>query len=170
MFLKKCASEVGEARKKRRRGNKRPATDLGQRAGNKATGNIPELANTTFMVVIHRVLNGNNVQTSTMQFQASYTHVRHCEELIDFIEKNCSPKEPYCLTALYKCNLTQEELDEQYMGLYKQWQIMKDPPYDQVSYNSSLSNAFKLKLGHNVKLFLIEMKAVTGKDIAEHVM
>jgi hypothetical protein len=170
MFLKKCASEVREARKKGRRGNKRPATDLGERAGKKARGNVPELPNSTFMVVIRRVPNGNNDPTSSMQFQASYTDVRHWEELIDFIEKNCGPKEPYCLTALYKCNLTQEELDEEYMGLYAPGQMMNDPLYGQISYNSSLSNAFKLKLGHDVQLFLIEMKAATGKEIAEHVM
>jgi len=29
MFLKKCASEIQEARKKGRRGNKRPPTDFG---------------------------------------------------------------------------------------------------------------------------------------------
>jgi len=34
----------------------------------------------------------------------------------------------------------------------------------------SLSNAFKLKLQHNVNLFLVEMKAATGREIAEHVM
>jgi hypothetical protein len=96
--------------------------------------------------------------------------VRHWEELLDFIEKNCGPKEPYCLTALYKCNLTQEELDEEYMGLYAPGQMMNDPLYGQISYNSSLSNAFKLKLGHDVQLFLVEMKAATGKEIAEHVM
>jgi len=96
--------------------------------------------------------------------------VRHWEELIDPIEKYCGPKEPYCLTALYKCNLTQEELDEEYMGLYAPGQMMNDPLYGQISYNSSLSKTFKLKLGHNVQLFLIEMKAVTGKDIAKHVM
>ena len=71
---------------------------------------------------------------------------------------------------LYKCNLTQVELDEEYMGLYAPGQMMNDPLYDQISYNSSLSNAFKLKLGHNVQLLLIEMKAATGKEIAEHVM
>jgi len=121
------------------------------------------------MVVIRRVPNGNNHQTSRMQLQALYTDVRHWEELIDFIEQNCCPKEPYCLTALYKCNLTQEELDEEYMGLYTLGQ-MNDPLYGQISYNSSLSNAFKLKLGHDVKLFLVEIKAATGKDIAEHVL
>jgi hypothetical protein len=52
MFLKKCASEVREASKKGRQGNKRPATDLGEGAGKKVRGNVAELPNTTFMVVI----------------------------------------------------------------------------------------------------------------------
>jgi len=64
----------------------------------------------------------------------------------------------------------QEELDEEYMGLYAPGPIMNDPLYGQISYNSSLSNAFKFKLGHNVKIFLVDMKAATGKDIAEHIM
>ena len=63
----KCASEVREARKKGRRGNKRPATDVGERAGNQAIGNIPELPNKTFMVVLRRVPHGNNDQTSSIQ-------------------------------------------------------------------------------------------------------
>jgi hypothetical protein len=53
MFLKKCASEVQEARKKGRRGNKRPAADLGNSTSKKARGNVSELPNTTFTVVIH---------------------------------------------------------------------------------------------------------------------
>ena len=170
MFLKKCASEVREARKKGRRGNKRLATNLGERVGNKATGHLPELPNTTSMVVICRMRNGNNDQTSSNQFQASYPDVRHWEELIAFIETKCSLKEPYCLMAIYKCSLTQEELDEEYTQLYPHGQIMNDPLYGQISYNSSLSNAFKLKLGHDVKLFLGDMKPATGKDIAENVM
>jgi len=48
--------------------------------------------------------------------------------------------------------------------------MMNDPLYGQISYNRSLSDAFKLKLGDNVNLFLVEMKAATGKDITEHVM
>jgi len=122
------------------------------------------------MVVIRRVPNGDNDQTSSMQLQALDTDVRHWEELIEFIEQNCSPKEPYSLTAIYKCNLTQEELDEEYMGLYAPGQTMNDRLSGQISYNSSLSNAFKLKLGHDVKLILVEMKTATGKDIAEHVI
>jgi hypothetical protein len=52
------------------------------------------------------------------------------------------------------------------MGLYAPGQMMNDRLSGQISYNSSLSNAFKLKLGHDVKLSLVEMKAATGKDIA----
>jgi hypothetical protein len=66
--------------------------------------------------------------------------------------------------------LTQEELDAEYMGLYAPGQMMNDPLHGEILYNSFLSNAFKLKLGHNVNLFLVEMKAATVKDIAEHVM
>ena len=132
MFLKKCTSEVREARKKGRRGNKRPATELGECAGKKVRGKVPELPNTTFMVVIRRVPNSNNDPTSSMQFQASYTDVRHWEKLLDFIKKNCTPKEPYCLNALYKCNLTQEELSKEYMGLYAPGQMMNDPLYGHI--------------------------------------
>jgi len=48
--------------------------------------------------------------------------------------------------------------------------MMNDPLYGQISFNSSSSNAFKLKLEHNVKQSLVEMNAATGNDIAEHVM
>ena len=170
MFPKNCASKVREARNKGRRGNKRLATDLGERARNTARGNVPVLPNTTFLVVICQVPNCNNDPTSSMQLQASYTDVKHWEELIDFIEKNCGPKEPYCLTALFECNLTQEDLDEECMGLYALGQMMNDLLYGQISYNSSLSNALKLKLGHDVQLFLVDIKAATGKEIAKHVM
>jgi len=36
MILKKCASKIREVRKKGRRGNKRPAMDLGKRVSTKA--------------------------------------------------------------------------------------------------------------------------------------
>ena len=94
IFLKKCASEDREARKRGRRGNKRPATDLGKRVGKIGRGNVPELPNTTFSVVISRVPNGNNDQTSSIQLHTTYMDVRHWEELIDFIKKIGSPKDP----------------------------------------------------------------------------
>jgi len=71
MFLKKCASKVLDARMMGRRGNMRPATDLGERTGKNPRGNIQELPYTTFMVMIRRVQNGNNEPTSSMQIQAS---------------------------------------------------------------------------------------------------
>ena len=122
------------------------------------------------MIVICRVPNGKSDRTSSIQLQAQYTDGRHWEELIDLIKKNCCPKEPYYMTAIYKFNLTQEEWDEEYVGLYAPVQMMNVPPSVHISFSSSLSNAIKLKLGCNVKLFLVEMKAVTGKDIAEYVM
>ena len=77
MFLKKCASEIQEATKKGRQGNKRPATDLGERVGKKARSNLPELPNTTFTVMIHWVSNGKDMVLAPKQLQASYTDVRH---------------------------------------------------------------------------------------------
>ena len=170
MVLKKCASQIREARKKERQGNKRLAMDLRECAWKQAKRYVPEFPNTTCMIVIRRVPNGNNDQTSSNQLQALYTDLKHWEELIDFIEKNCPPNEPYYLIGIYKCNLTQKELDEECMGLYTPRQMMNNPLYGQISYNSSLSNAFKLKLRHDVKLFVVQMKAATRKNIAKHVM
>jgi len=95
MLWKKCASEMWEARKKGMRGNMRPATDLAERVGNKVRSNLPELPNTTFTVMIHWVWNGKDMVLASKQLQASYTDVRHWEELGDFINKNGSPKEPH---------------------------------------------------------------------------
>jgi hypothetical protein len=95
MLLKNWGTKVKKVKKKGSRGNKRPATDLGERQGNTARGNVPEIPNTAFTVVICRVLHGNNDPTSSMRFQASYTDVRHWEELIHFIKKDCSWKEPH---------------------------------------------------------------------------
>jgi len=63
-----------------------------------------------------------------------------------------------------------EELDEEYMGLYAPGQMMNDPLYGQISFNSSRSNAFKLALGHTVKPFLVEIKVATGKNNTEYVI
>jgi len=56
------------------------------------------------------------------------------------------------------------------MGLYTHGQMINNPIYDQILYNSWLSNAFKLKLGHNVKILLVEMMRATGKVIAKHII
>jgi len=55
------------------------------------------------MVVICRVSNVKDIVLSPNQLQAAYTDVRHWEELIDFINKNGCPKEPYTLTSTFKC-------------------------------------------------------------------
>jgi len=47
---------------------------------------------------------------------------------------------------------------------------MNDPVYGQISYRCSVSNTFTLKLGHDTKLLLVEMKAARVKDIPEHVI
>jgi len=169
-FLKKCASKIWEDRKKGMWGKKQPTSDLGESMGEMARSNLPELQNTMFMVMIRWVWNGNNVILSPHQLQASYTSVSHWEELIDFINTNRGPKEPYIPTSQFKCTLEQDELDKAYMGLYTNGQLMMDPIYGQILYNCCLSNAFKLKLGHNVKMVLVEMKQAMGRDIAEHVI
>jgi hypothetical protein len=164
MILKTCASEVREARKKGRRGNMWLVMDLGEHVGKKAKGNVTELPNSAFMDVIRWVPNGNNDQTSSNQFQALYTDVRHWEELIDIIGKNCSPKEPYCLTAIYKCNLMQEELDEEYIRLYaprQSWMTI---------YIIRVHTTVRMKLGHDVTLYLVDMITAIGKDVVDHVM
>jgi len=71
---------------------------------------------------------------------------------------------------MFKCNLEQKNLEEEYMIIYKHGQMINDPIYGQISYNCCVSNAFKLKLGHNVKILVVEMMRVTGKEIAEHVI
>jgi len=170
MFLKKCASEIREAKKKGRRGNKRQATELGERASNKARNNLPLLLYTTFMVVICRVSNGNDIFLSPNQLQAAYTDVRHWDELIEFINNNGRPTEPYIPTSKFKCMLEQAELDEAYMGLYTNEQMITDSMYGQISYNCCLSNLFKLTLRHDPNIFLVEMKRATGTEIAEHII
>jgi len=87
-----------------------------------------------------------------------------------FHQKNCSPKEPYCLTAICKCTLTPAEYNEEYLGFYAPSQRMNDPVHGQISYNGCLSNAIKLQLGHNLQQFLAELKEATGKDIVENVI
>jgi hypothetical protein len=129
MFLKKCASEIRKARQKARQGNMRPATDLGEHTGNKARSNLLELPNTTFTVMIHWVSNGKDMILGPKQLQPLYTDVGHWEELLDFIDKNGSLKEPYILRSMFKCTLEQDELEEKYMGLFKDGQMINDPIY-----------------------------------------
>jgi hypothetical protein len=66
--------------------------------GKMVRSNLPELPNITCTVMIHLVLNGKDMVLAPKQLQALYTDVRHWEELVDFIDKNGGPKEPYILT------------------------------------------------------------------------
>jgi len=170
MIRKKCASKVRNASNKERWGIKRPATMDKHCAFRNVWGNIWEMANTQFRVVIRHVLNSNQDHPPSKRLQASYSDARHWEELNDFIKKNCSPKSTYCLTAIFKCTLTQEGLDNECMGLFAPWQMMNDPLYGQILYNSCLCIPFRLKLWHNLKQLIVEIKAATGKDIADHII
>jgi hypothetical protein len=100
--------------------------------------------------------------------EAAYTDERHWEELIDFINKNGCPKEPYTVTFRFKFTLEQDELDDEYMVLYTNRQMITDHIYGLISYNCCFSNACKLKLGHDLEIFLVEMKRAIGKEFAEH--
>ena len=94
--------------------------------------------------------------------------MRHWEELNDIIDKNGGPKEPYIMKSMFKCTFEPAELEEENMGLYTHGQMIMDPIHGQISYNCCLSNAFKLKHGHDVKRFLVGIKRAPGKDIAQH--
>jgi hypothetical protein len=116
------------------------------------------------------VSNGKDIILAPKQIQAPYTDVMHWEELIDFIDKNADPKEPYSMTSLFKFTLEQAELEEQYMGLNPNGQIIMEPIYDQISYNCGLRNAFKLKLGYHRKILLFKIRRVPETGNAKHIL
>jgi len=118
--------------------------------------------------MIHRVSIGKDMVIAPKQLQACYTDVRHWEELVDFIDKNGVPNEPCIPRSLFKCILEQDELEAEYMEIYKHGQMIKDPIYGHIWYNCCHSNTIKLKLGYNLKIFVLEMKRATGKETAEH--
>ena len=132
----------GEENRKARQ----PATGDGFGRAREQNGEstLPKLPNTTFMVVISWVSNGKDMVLAPKQLQASYTDVRHWEELIDFIDKNGGPKEPYIMTSMFKGTLEQDKLEEEYMGIYTHGQMIMNPIYGQISYNWCLSMAFML--------------------------
>jgi len=72
--------------------------DMGERVGIKNRKNLPELYNTTFMVVICLVLNGNDIVISPKHLQALDSTVTDRKELIDFIDKCRGPKEQGIVT------------------------------------------------------------------------
>ena len=117
--------------------------------------------------MIRWVSNGNDMVLAPKQLQASYMDVRHWEELIDFIDKNRGSKERYIMTLMFKRTMQQDELAGEYVGLYTNGQKIMDPIYGQISYNCCLPIAFKLKLGPDLKIFLVENIGATEKEIAE---
>ena len=85
-----------------------------------------------FMVVICRMLNGNNIILSPNQPQAAYNDVRHWDKLIDFINKNGRLTEPYILTSKFKCTLVSRcKKIRRYFGRYKRkiWKVWKELCY-----------------------------------------
>jgi len=56
------------------------------------------------------------------------------------------------------------------MGLYSNGQMMMDPIYGQILYNCCLSKDFKMKLGNNLQIFMVDITKATEKDIAEHII
>jgi len=81
------------------------------------------------MVVISWVSNVEDIVLAPKHLQASNTDVRHWEELIDQVNKNEAPEEPYIVSSLFKCTFEQDELEEKYMGLYTNGQMIIDPIY-----------------------------------------
>jgi len=61
LWLKICASEIQEASKTLRQGNKRPATDFGKCTCKLLMTNLPELPNTMLTVMIWWVANGRDI-------------------------------------------------------------------------------------------------------------
>jgi hypothetical protein len=70
---------------------------------------------------------------------------------------------------MINCTLEHDQVEDENTGLYTHGQIITDPIYGQFLCNCCLTNATKLKLQHNVKILLVEMMRVTGKEIAENV-
>jgi hypothetical protein len=129
MFLTTCAQEIRQAMNQGRRLNNGLVTDLGEWAGKKERRNLSELPNTTFTDVISWLSNGMDFILDPTQLETSYTAVRRRESLVDFINKNGSPKDSYLLILIFKRTLEQSQLDKQYIGLHANRQIINDPIY-----------------------------------------
>jgi len=67
------------------------------------------------------------------------------------MEQDAGLKKLYCSRVTLNCTMEQEDVGEEYMGVYIYRKLMNDPIYGQTLYNSYHSNAFKLKLGYNLK-------------------
>jgi hypothetical protein len=121
------------------------------------------------MVIVSCISPDDNT-TIQKVFSASYTDGKFWEELLTFTSKNGEPNvfdKPFTSTAQFKCMLSDDILDDEYMGRYKNGQVIRTVLFDQVLYNASLSKPFELRNGHHVKLFMIELH-LAGEG-SEHV-
>jgi len=170
MFSTNCVSEIEMVRKKGCEGHNRPVVHLGEQVGENVSSNLPQLANTTLMVVICWVSNGKHFILSPKQLQTSYTDESNCEGLVEFIHKNGYPNAPYILKSISKYPLERDKLDDEHMELRTHGHILNALIYGQISYNYCCEDAFKLNLGHNVQNFVVEMIRATAKEIAKHII
>ena len=85
------------------------------------------------MVVICWVSKDKDTVLARTPLQASAADVRDWQELIDFMDKNGGQKEPHFLTLTFKCTLKQDKLNEEYMGLYTNGQMIMDLISGQIS-------------------------------------
>jgi len=100
-------------------------------------------------------------------------HIQICGARMSWLipsTKNGGLKEPYISTLMLTCTWAQDKLDEEHVRLPTPGQMINEPIYSQISYNYCLLRAFWLKLGPNLKIFLVEMKIATGKEITKHVI
>jgi hypothetical protein len=71
---------------------------------------------------------------------------------------------------MLRFTLQLDKSDTEYEVLYTLPQIFHDLISGQIFNNWCLSNAFQLQLGHNLKIFLVEMQRATWKEVTKHVM
>ena len=138
--------------------------------GKHPKSDLPEVPKTAFMVVICRVLNGNDNHMFPKPLQALYTDVRFWKEHIHSIENNGGCKDPCSLPSVVKLMSMQDDLDNKYMPIYADRQMINVPISEHISYNCYSSTAFKLELGQNLRIFFVEMRIAQGKESAEHVI
>ena len=101
-ILKKCESEIWMGRKIEGWDIQRQAPDLGMQAALNGGDYLSELPNTTFMLVIRQVSNGNNIVWFTNQLPWLYTDVSHWKELINSIDCNEGLQEPLLRLWCYR--------------------------------------------------------------------
>jgi len=144
------------------------AMALGECSCKNIIGNIPELLNTTLMVVLYWVL--HDTHTLPEQLQILYPDVQHWEKVIDSIEATGGWIEWYSVNFVFKWTLEHEQLDKEHCGVPIHRELKHDFIHNQVLHICCLVNGFKLKLHHDVKICLIQMGAAIEKENTKHVI